>query len=122
MELANAGLPDPYLLRLDGSVEPISVPGPRLPLGARPNVAYQSLAVSIRQGERVLFLTDGLPEAPTATGEPLGYEALEKLIPTEADSPHHLIDDLFASVRAATSSTPEDDWTALVLEAREGAQ
>jgi serine phosphatase RsbU (regulator of sigma subunit) len=118
LDLANAGLPDPYLLRLDGSVEAISVPGPRLPLGARTNVTYESLAVSIRRGERVLFLTDGLPEALTATGEPLGYELLERLIPRRADTPHHLIDNLFAAVRAATSVTPEDDWTALVLEAR----
>jgi len=31
--LANAGFPDPYLLRRDAKPEPLSVEGPRMPLG-----------------------------------------------------------------------------------------
>ena len=118
LEVANAGVPDPYLLRSDGTIETLCVPGPRLPLGARAIVLYESLALSIRPGERVLFLTDGLPEAPMASGDPLGYEALESLVPRMAETPGEMIDQLFASVHAATSLALDDDWTALVLEAR----
>jgi hypothetical protein len=116
LELANAGLPDPYLLR-GGAVDPLSVPGPRLPLGARSEVAYESLALEVRPGERLLLLTDGLPEAPTSAGQPLGYEALARLLPVAAATPGDLLDRLFGAVREATGPVLEDDWTALVLEA-----
>jgi phosphoserine phosphatase RsbU/P len=120
LELANAGLPDPYLLRSSGGVEALSVPGPRLPLGARAEITYESVALTLLAGDRVVLLTDGLPEAPTAGGDPLGYEALEGLLPADAETPGDLLDRLFASVRDATRPTLDDDWTALVLEASGG--
>ena len=119
IEIANAGLPDPYLIRRDGALEPISVPDPRYPLGVRSDVAYRSFETTLHPGERVLLFTDGLPEAPTADAEPIGYAAIESLVPRHAESPRELIDALFASVRAKTRPVLEDDWTALVLEARE---
>ncbi len=118
LELANAGLPDPYLLRRDGTIEALVAPGPRLPLGARAGVSYEALTTSLVSGDRVFFFTDGLPEADGGNGEPLGYEALETLLPRRAASPSLFIDQLFAALRASTSPTLGDDWTALVLEAR----
>jgi Stage II sporulation protein E (SpoIIE) len=117
LEIANAGLPDPYRLREDGSAESLPTPGARLPLGSRRDTAYESLSVQLGRTDRVLFVTDGLPEAPTPAGEPLGYEALAGLIASSAaEGP--LLDRLFDSVRSATSETLEDDWTALLLERR----
>jgi serine phosphatase RsbU (regulator of sigma subunit) len=116
LEVSNAGLPDPYLLRQGADPLPLSVPGPRLPLGLRRGVAYESLAVKLSVGDRVLFLTDGLPEAPTSGGEPLGYEALGHLLPADGDAPGRSLDDLLDRVRRATSETLEDDWTVLLLE------
>jgi serine phosphatase RsbU (regulator of sigma subunit) len=119
IEIANAGLPDPYLIRRDGALEPLSAPEPRYPLGVRGDVVYRSFETTLRPGERVLFFTDGLPEAPTADAEPIGYAEVESLVPRHAESPRDLIDTLFASVRAKTRPVLEDDWTALVLEAQE---
>jgi Stage II sporulation protein E (SpoIIE) len=117
LEIANAGLPDPYRLREDGSAESLPTPGARLPLGSRRDTAYESLSVQLGRADRVLFVTDGLPEAPTRAGEPLGYEALAGHIASSAaEGP--LLDRLFDSVRSATSETLEDDWTALLLERR----
>jgi serine phosphatase RsbU (regulator of sigma subunit) len=118
LEIANAGLPDPYRLREGGAAEPLSVPGPRLPLGARRDVAYESLTVTVEPGQRVLFLTDGLPEAPDAAGEPLGYEALSRLVSSAAAAPGDLIERLLDSVRAASAGVLQDDWTVLLLERR----
>ncbi len=118
LEIANAGLPDPYRLGTNGGSESLSTPGCRLPLGARADVAYESIRVTLDRGERVLFLTDGLPEAPTAAGEPLGYEALSRLIVSAAAGPEDPLERLFDSVRSATSEALEDDWTALLLERR----
>jgi hypothetical protein len=117
LEIANAGLPDPYRLREDGSAESLPTPGARLPLGSRRDTAYESLSVQLGRTDRVLFVTDGLPEAPTPAGEPLGYEALAGLI-ASSSARDPLLDRLFDSVRAATSETLEDDWTALLLERR----
>lgn len=120
LSLANAGLPDPYLLPSSGPARPISVPGPRLPLGMRREVEYRSLELSLDPGERLLLLTDGLPEAPTPGGEPLGYDALAGLldggVSGKCPTPSKWLDGLLDRVRAATSPALEDDWTALVLE------
>ena len=80
VELANAGAPDPYLVRPGQPPQPLSVPGPRLPLGVREKVAYASRTVEVAADDRLLLLTDGLPEARDTTGEPLGYQALESML------------------------------------------
>jgi hypothetical protein len=85
LELANAGLPDPYLLTPGQPPAPLVVPGPRLPLGVRHDVEYRSLALRLAPGERVLLFTDGLAEAPAAGGEPLGYGALAALLAADGN-------------------------------------
>lgn len=63
-------------------------------------------------------MTDGLPEAPTPSGEPLGYEALGRFVAgLDGASPGKVLDRLFQSVREATRPALQDDWTALLLEA-----
>ncbi len=116
LELANAGLPDPYLLTPAGRVSTIEAPVPRLPLGLRSEVAYRSVEADLAAGDRVLFLTDGLPEAPVAAGEPLGYEALIAFFDHRHEDPGAWIDRLLERLHQATLDEQEDDWTALVLE------
>lgn len=116
LELANAGLPDPYRLRDGVSPEALWVSGPRLPLGVRSDIAYESLRVTLGPGDRVLFLTDGLPEARAASGEPLGYEALVRLLTWQDATPAAWLDRLLEKVREQTSQVLEDDWTVLLLE------
>jgi serine phosphatase RsbU (regulator of sigma subunit) len=84
----------------------------------RHEVAYEALEVRLEPGDRLVLLTDGLAEAPTAAGEPLGYAALAALL---AEGPAGLaplawIDALCDRVRSATGPVLEDDWTALLLE------
>lgn len=119
LELSNAGLPDPYLLRRNGSAEPLVAPPPRLPLGLRDTVEYASVVVDLMPGDRILFLTDGLPEAPAEPGEPLGYEAFQDLLDHRRESPEAWLDELVERVRAATLEEQEDDWTVLLLEAQD---
>jgi Stage II sporulation protein E (SpoIIE) len=114
-ELGNAGLPDPYVLDAsrDGHPRALSVPGPRFPLGVRREVAYEKVSGTLAPGERLVLVSDGLPEAPTPAGEPLGYERFEEILARAGRSGPEA---LFESVRSATSSTLADDWTVLVLE------
>ncbi len=112
-ELGNAGLPDAYVIGagLDSRPRAVSVPGPRFPLGARREVAYEKVSGTLAPGERLLLVSDGLPEALTPDGEPLGYERFEEILARGSDPAA-----LFDRVRAATSPTLADDWTVLVLE------
>ncbi len=110
-ELANAGLPDPYVLDTAGNPRALSVPGPRFPLGVRGEVAYEKTGGVLAPGERLMLLSDGLPEAPTPDGDPLGYERFEALL-----SGARTVDRLLESVRAATGPAIADDWTVLCLE------
>jgi Stage II sporulation protein E (SpoIIE) len=117
--LGNAGLPDPY--RLAGGRPPraLSVPGERMPLGARRESRYGALTGRLEPGERLLLLTDGLPEALMATDEPMGYPALERILETsDSASPSEFLEGLFRRVREASVPTLQDDLTALVLERR----
>ena len=121
VELSNAGAPDPYLVRPGALPQPLSAPGPRLPLGVREKVAYASSTVDVADDQTLLLLTDGLPEARDPDGEPLGYEALESMLAQEpaATSPSSWLSGLFDSVQKRTERTPEDDWTAAMLVPRE---
>lgn len=117
LEIANAGTPDPYLVRPGEPPRPLSVPGPRLPLGVRSEVAYASRTTEVSADERLLLLTDGLPEARDVAGEPLGYQALESMLSQEpiAESPSAWLSGLFDRVQRSTGRAPEDDWTAALL-------
>lgn len=114
--LANAGIPDPYLLRPDARPEPLSAEGPRMPLGLRHDQTYRATPATLWPGAGLQLVTDGLPEAPDSGGEPLGYEALTALLPSIGCEPGVWLDDLFERVRQETAPELTDDWTALLLE------
>jgi serine phosphatase RsbU (regulator of sigma subunit) len=124
IELSNAGAPDPYLVRPGRPPQPLSVPGPRLPLGVRQEIAYASRSVELAVSEGLLMLTDGLPEARDAAGEPLGYEALEAMLGNEPEvsSPSSWLVGLFDRVQRKSGRVPEDDWTAALLVPRESEE
>lgn len=114
LELVNAGLPDPYRVAVDGAVAPLVVPDPRLPLGIRRELEYRSVAHDLAVGESVVFVTDGLPEAPTAEGEPLGYPGLEALLRDSFAPPGATgIDGVLSALGEAAERA--DDWTLLAL-------
>jgi serine phosphatase RsbU (regulator of sigma subunit) len=123
VELSNAGTPDPYLVRPTQAPRPLSVPGPRLPLGVHAEASYGSRTWELAEDERLFLLTDGLPEARDAAGEPLGYEAFESMLGQEpftgASPGAPWLSGLFDRVQQRTGRLPEDDWTAATLTPRE---
>jgi serine phosphatase RsbU (regulator of sigma subunit) len=114
--LANAGLPDPYVLGAGMAPRPLEVPGARFPLGLRRDVEYQSLEDRLRPSEKLFLFTDGLPEAPTPAGDPIGYTALEGLFGADSESPAVFVDGLLDRLRGVTAPTLADDWTVLAFE------
>ncbi|HQR47468.1 MAG TPA: PP2C family protein-serine/threonine phosphatase [Thermoanaerobaculia bacterium] len=120
--VANAGLPEPFLVGRSGAVRPLVSPGPRYPLGVKANVAWEELSVTLGPGERVVFLTDGLPEAPGPGGEPIGYAALERLLDVSAArSADEAAETILSRVTSAGGGPLEADETVLVLERTAGA-
>jgi len=116
LELAVAGLPQPYLVGSEGAIA-LEVPGPRFPLGLRAGLRYETLRATLAPGDRLLLFTDGLAEAPLPGGEPLGYETLVAVIDSLPPSaaPDVWLEALLAAVRERTRPELEDDWTALLL-------
>ncbi len=115
LQIANAGMPDPYIIS-NGSALPISVAGERLPLGARRDTQYDSKEVQLQRGDRFFLISDGIPEASRANGEPLGYEALREMLTGIPDG-GEWIDNVLDRVRSQVQGI-DDDWTAVVLERR----
>lgn len=113
---ATPGSRTPYVIVGGSPPRALQVPGSRFPLGSRREVEYGSLEGRLEPGERLLLFTDGLPEAPTATGDPIGYLALEKLLSADSVSADVFVDRLFDRLRAATAPVLEDDWTAVAVE------
>ena len=71
--LANAGHIAPYL-----SGREIDTP-PALPLGLVPEQNYELMRGRLVSGERLVLLSDGVPEARSATGELYGFDRLLSL-------------------------------------------
>ena len=71
--VANAGHISPYLLGQE-----IGTP-PALPLGLAGGQSYDSVTGKLKPGERLVILSDGVPEARTPKGELYGFERLGQL-------------------------------------------
>lgn len=116
LELLNAGFPDPYIVSSDG-VCALTAIGERLPLGLRRDAVYEPLRANLAHGERLVFLSDGIPEAPM-NGEPLGYERVTSILGAMSGEARGeaWLDAFLSDVRSKVDAGLDDDWTAVVLE------
>jgi serine phosphatase RsbU (regulator of sigma subunit) len=105
----NAGHLYPYLLR-HGSDAPISIESPSLPLGVRANLMTQTVEVDLKEGDTIVYLSDGIVEAQDENGEPLGFEQLEQLLARHTeDSPSAIRDSILEAVAKHSGPRPADD-------------
>ena len=111
VSFANAGLPDPYVVRKSGAVETITVTGPRLPIGLRHAIPYEKTAFTLGEGDALMLFSDGLPEATMKDGEQLGYERLAEIVREVRG-----VDQILERVHAMTTEPLEDDQTIVILE------
>jgi phosphoserine phosphatase RsbU/P len=122
LHLANAGFPDPYIIR-NSTVLPLAVGGIRLPLGVRRDVKYDTLTTKLEPGDRLVFVSDGIPEAPVDGDQPLGYERLAEALRTAGNQqPDEWLEGLLARIRKQVLEPLSDDWTAVVLQFNSGAR
>jgi serine phosphatase RsbU (regulator of sigma subunit) len=113
-ELTNAGQLAPYRLRPAG-VEALSLPS--YPLGITERPEFPTRTWELDPGDKLVFLTDGLVECLSPTGEPFGFERLEAILRREAGSDAgSLRDVILAEVEKWTGgASSDDDRTLLVV-------
>src|SRR5207253_3249289 len=102
IEVVNAGMPDPMIVRAGGTMDILSFTGDRLPLGARRASEYRATTATIEHGDKLVGISDGFPEA-MLDGAPIGYERMEEMVKQTPS-----IDALFAAIKRANV---EDDLT-----------
>jgi serine phosphatase RsbU (regulator of sigma subunit) len=115
LSYANAGHDLPYLRRSDGDVEELRARG--MPLGLMAGMEYEEQRTSLREGESVLFYSDGLVEAHDPKGEMFGFPRLRELIAHHAEEGalgEFLLEELYSFVGEGWEQ--EDDITRLSLQ------
>ena len=105
----NAGHLYPYLLR-EGRETPISIESPSLPLGVRSNIVTHTVELDLKEGDTVIYLSDGIVEAQDERGEPFGFDQLERLLGEQIErSPSAIRDVILSAVAAHCGNRPADD-------------
>jgi sigma-B regulation protein RsbU (phosphoserine phosphatase) len=99
LTLANAGHLSPYI-----NGEEVPVPG-SLPLGLLENARYEESTVQLTAGDRLTFVSDGVVEAQSRTGELFGFDRTRALSNTSAES----------LARAAKHHGQQDDITVVTI-------
>ncbi len=115
LSLANAGFPRPRLVR-GGRVEEIQVDG--IPLGILPDTQYEEKKLALREGDVVVFCSDGIHECVDKREEEFGDARLEAMLRELAGGS---ADDIAQGILQATeryaagNGLESDDRTILVL-------
>src|SRR5215210_3846030 len=118
LRYANAGHDLPYV-RSDDDAEELRATG--MPLGLMAGMSYEEEEASLREGESVLFYSDGLVEAHNPQGEMFGFPRLRELVAEHADEERSLGDSLLEELYSFVGEgwEQEDDITLLTLERSE---
>ncbi|OGP63980.1 MAG: hypothetical protein A2169_12895 [Deltaproteobacteria bacterium RBG_13_47_9] len=108
--LAVAGHP-PFLWLTQGEVRVMDIPsGP--PLGILP-IDYPVTGISLKKGDRLLLLTDGVFEARNKEGQRMGFEELVKFIKRHQDE-NHLVQKIMGCVNDFSKGMERADDLTLV--------
>src|SRR5215210_6276900 len=114
LSYANAGHDPPHVRRSDAAAEELRARG--MPLGLMPGMGYEEEVASLREGESVLFYSDGLVEAHDPKGEMFGFPRLRALVAEhgeESSLAEFLMEELYSFVGEGWEQ--EDDITLLTL-------
>jgi len=118
MTFSNAGQVQPILCSLEKSrAEYIDTEGDRFPLGIIKDCHYQETRISLKQGDILVFYTDGMVEAVNDKGELYGFErfltSIEEGRELRADE---LLDKLINDIMLYVGKVEQhDDLTAVVV-------
>ena len=114
LRYANAGHDLPYVLRNGEGAHELRATG--MPLGLMPEMGYEEKEAVLREGDSVLFYSDGLVEAHDPDYEMFGFPRLGALV-AEHGKERSLVDALLEELYSFTGEgwEQEDDITLLTL-------
>ena len=118
LRYVNAGHLHPRLRRSDGGLETLSTGG--MPLGLFDSTAFGLGETSFGEGDSLLIISDGIPDAENSSRDELGEERVDALWRDEGGlASTRFLDRLMDMVRAHRGeATQTDDETALVMSPR----
>jgi serine phosphatase RsbU (regulator of sigma subunit) len=109
----------PTYVLCDGKVQEIMLPSP--PLGVLGD-RYAHCEVQLKPGDLVVWLSDGLIETADPSGEPFGFDQVERVL-AGGGTASQVRDRLLAKVAAhSQGAPPADDRTLVVLRYLPGAK
>jgi sigma-B regulation protein RsbU (phosphoserine phosphatase) len=116
LEIANAGLPHPFLCRR-GDLLPARVEG--VPLGLLPGMEYETYVVQLQPEDVVVFCSDGVVDNLNHAKEEFGTARLKDLVRnTWQESAGEIVELIFEHAMAwSVGRTQYDDMTVMVLKA-----
>lgn len=117
---ASAGHPAPLLRRRGGRVETLAEHGLLLAVAA--DAEYDSVAIDLHVGDRLVFFSDGLVEARNAGDDFFGNERLEQLLAAQAGAaPGLFIDKVVGALQSWVGAgvSLQDDMTLVVVDIEE---
>lgn len=113
----NAGHPPGYVLAPDGRIKAEMMPGTPA-LGLDPDeLPLVPMQIALEKGDLILLLSDGIPEARSASGEEFGEERVLDLVRRERERPAaEIIRILMDEARRFSDPDPlQDDMTVVVV-------
>jgi len=118
LRLSDSGVPQPLLLT-DGELREVNVSG--VPLGRLEDLTYTEEIISLRPGDVVVLVSDGVEDCIDSQGRAFGREGVEKTLgPVAEGSAQEIADALVAatSEHSLGGDGELDDRTIVVLKAR----
>jgi len=116
LKITSAGMPPIYYYHKDtDTLEEITIEG--MPLGAMKKAMYETTDRTLKSGDTLLLLTDGLPEQLNSKSEMYDYPRVKKKFKSIIDNPpEKIIEKMVKSGdRWMNGTTQEDDITFVVI-------
>jgi len=114
VELTSAGHSHPIVMRANGQVDEVKVPGGP-PLGILPSRSVASNTIRLAPGEWLVCYTDGLNESFNAAREQLGSSGIQRLLAGSFATAEDIVAALVAGEEQHRGGAdPHDDLTTLV--------
>ena len=115
LRLVLGGHPPPFVVRSDGAIEQVGVPGTLL--GIRSDARLHEVEVSLAPDDSLVLFTDGVLEAGPRTRQ-LGEDGVRRVLAALGGaSPEQLVAALDEAARAADTGRARDDVAILALQA-----
>lgn len=117
LTFTGAGHPPGYVLGSKGRIKAV-LESTGYPLGMIPSADFPPMSLTLKPGDTVLLLTDGITEAAAPSGRQFGAERAVEMVRRHLNKdPDEILSALFAAVADFCNMKCHDDLTAVIIKA-----